>query len=98
MDFRRWLKHETNSQTNDGRARKRIKLVTVVGVDATHLSPILRVPKVSAGELAAGLLGYSGNHMLLPKKLLERTAGKSEAATPGATRDGRRGNPRRPGR
>jgi len=64
------LKQMTDEQ------RKRIKLVTVVGVDADAPPSDFESSKFPPGGWRLDYLANSGSHMLLPKKLLDRTAGK----------------------
>jgi hypothetical protein len=54
--------------------RKRIRLVTVVGVDADAPKSDYDSSKFPPGGWQVDYLANSGNHMLLPKKLLEQTA------------------------
>jgi hypothetical protein len=61
------LKQMTDEQ------RKRVRLVTVVGVDADAPKSHFDGSKFSQGSWQLDYLANSGNHMLLPKKLLERT-------------------------
>ena len=72
------LKQMTDEQ------RKRIKLVTVVGVDADAPQPDYESSKFPPGGWRLDYLANSGNHMLLPKKLLERTAKAGIDAVTGA--------------
>ena len=62
------LKQMTDEQ------RKRLKLVTVVGVDADAPQSDFESSKFPPGSWRLDYLANSGNHMLLPKKLLDRTA------------------------
>src|SRR5712671_4561770 len=67
-NMRQILKQMTDKQ------RKRLKLVTVVGVDADAPQPDYESSKFPPGGWRLDYLANSGNHMLLPKKLLDRTA------------------------
>jgi len=72
------LKQMTDEQ------RKRLKLVTVVGVDADAPQSQYQTSKSLSGNWRLDYLANTGNHMLLPKKLLERTAKAGIDAVTGA--------------
>jgi hypothetical protein len=66
------IKPILNQMTDE--QRKRIRLVTVVGVDADAPKGDYDSSKFPSGSWRVDYLANSGNHMLLPKRLLERTA------------------------